>query len=402
MFGFNLVDLAALILLAIAIFTGIKVGALGQLTVVGGFFTGLIFSSWLYPRILPIEDRTLLTTININLVLITSVIIASLSSKLNRKLHRNFKSVRLKKLDTAAGGILGFMSMAVLIWLLLSAIMRLPFVGLSNLSHSAFTTQTISRFLPKTPSAFATFNNHINPNNPPFLFYDKASETDFTYSEKTYDRIVSKTADSVVSVTGLGCNGISSGSGFVVQDGLILTNAHVVAGVNRPIIKHAGRSYEATPILFDANLDFAVLRVYETDQEFSAPPLKLMDTPLAENTTVGVIGYPDGKFTASPGVIRENTYVFGRNIYDIGNIGRDVYIVQSYLTEGISGGPVVAPDGKVAGIIFANFYQRDDLGYALASSRLNSLVQQASASKERVGVGICVAQWPTIKVLPLK
>lgn len=401
MFGFNLVDLAVLILLVAAIHTGIRVGALGLLIVVGGFFGGLMVASWFYPRVLPIEDITLLTAVNMNLVLVTALVAGSISLRFSHKLHLNFKSVSLKELDTAGGGVLGFMSMIVLVWLLLSAIMRLPLVGLSNLSHGSFTAQTISRFLRNTPSAFATFNNRVNPNNPPFLFYDKAPEADFVYSEASYGRIISGAADSVVGITGLGCNSLSLGSGFVVEDKLILTNAHVVAGVGRPVIKYAGHSYDATPILFDPNLDFAILRVQETDEEFDdIRPLELMDSPLAYGTTVGVIGYPDSNFTATPGVLRENVIVPGHNIYEIGRIERNVYVVQAYLAEGASGGPVVAPDGRVAGIIFANLSQSDGLAYALSSPWLHSLVKQTAASRKRVSTGICVAQSPTLNVLP--
>src|SRR5690606_35965226 len=127
----------------------------------------------------------------------------------------------------------------------------------------------------------------------------------------------------------------------------------VIAGLNRPIVKHADVSFEAVPVLFNAGLDVAVLRVDQSERSFDAPSLELMDGTLANDSTIGIVGFPSGRFTAEPGIVREHVHVLGRNIYDLGLVGRHVYVVQAEIDEGISGSPVITPDGQVAGIIFS-------------------------------------------------
>jgi S1-C subfamily serine protease len=89
--------------------------------------------------------------------------------------------------------------------------------------------------------------------------------------------------------------------------------------------------------------------------------------------------------------VADDSNIFGRNIYDLGVIGRNVYEIQAHIAEGSSGGPVVLPDGRVAGVIFAKYDLSDDYGYALTSPHLLGAVDAAQHATNRVNTGACLA-----------
>ena len=77
--------------------------------------------------------------------------------------------------------------------------------------------------------------------------------------------------ESVFQVRGLGCNYLQYGTGFFVEKDLVVTNAHVVAGVATPIILHEGEEYDLELVSFDPNSDLAILKTGSFTQE----PLEL-------------------------------------------------------------------------------------------------------------------------------
>jgi S1-C subfamily serine protease len=189
-----------------------------------------------------------------------------------------------------------------------------------------------------------------------------------------------------VRITSFCCGGLISGSGFIVGPELVATNAHVVAGVERPIIKTQHQSYEAVPVQFNAALDFAILRVHG----LPGRPLQLVPHDVSGNMPVEIDGYPGGNYHSLPGVIRDNQELFGPTIYQLGTVGRDVYEIQANLEQGSSGGPVIDRDGKVVGVIFAKSENTPDDVFALTSTSLVKNVARAQHATRRVSTGVCL------------
>ncbi|HSX45931.1 MAG TPA: trypsin-like peptidase domain-containing protein [Candidatus Saccharimonadia bacterium] len=270
MLGFNWVDLIILLLLASAVYGGLKIGLFTLLFVFGGFFGTIFLGGWLFPHIFPFHDHTLLTIVNANLVLITSSFAALKGYDVGQRLHYSLKG-RWHRYESLLGLTLSISSCLLLVWLLGAAFGRLPFVGISNSANSSFFVQKLDRIMPPMPAFMAEFDKQIDPNTPPFVFAQPKPRADFDFSQADYDKAVGKGTPSVVRITGFGCGGVVSGSGFVVGQGLVATSAHIVAGVKRPIVKYNDHSYEGVPVVFDAGLDLAVLRVAGLD----APVLQL-------------------------------------------------------------------------------------------------------------------------------
>lgn len=394
MFGLNWVDAVIVVLLILAVVEGIRIGFVTQLFVVAGFFGTLFIMGWILPHLLPIHDATLKTVVNAALVLQIAAYAGIRSLDLGHKIHWSFRIGKridkrgLKFLETVFGSLPGLCAGLVLVWLLGVAIGRLPFAGLSNSANDSYVVQHLTHALPPVPAVFAEFNRQINPNAQPYVFSQPKPYTGFDYSVSAVQQAEVKAAPSLVRITGFGCGGIVSGSGFVVGPGLVATNAHVIAGIERHIIKYNGNSYEAVPVVFDSLLDLAVLRV----PGLNAPSLPLATSNVGLDSTVAILGYPGGNYRVIPGIIRDTRAVSARSIYDQGMFGRGIYEVQATVDYGNSGGPLVLSDGRAAGIVFSKSTEVPDHAYALTSPHILAALHKAQKQRYQVSSGACMVQ----------
>jgi hypothetical protein len=237
-----------------------RIGLFRQLLVVVGFFGGLFFGGWLFPHLLPIHDRTILTVVNGNLVLLLAAYAAVRGLDLGRRFHFSLGKRWAYWGESVLGILLSMAAVLAAAWLLGATIGRLPFAGFSNSANDAYIVQALDHRLPPVPAVLAEFNRLVDANTSPQLFVQPASTAADSVLPplQALQPAIAKVSAATVRVTSFGCGGIVSGSGFVVAPGLVATDAHVIAGVHRPIIKALGRSYVGVPVLFDANLDFAV------------------------------------------------------------------------------------------------------------------------------------------------
>jgi S1-C subfamily serine protease len=190
----------------------------------------------------------------------------------------------------------------------------------------------------------------------------------------------------VVRIESVGCGGFLTGSGFVAGENLVITNAHVIAGVSEPTVVDAEGRHAATTVLFDPSSDIAVLRT----NSLAGDPLPLLSSILDRNDTAVTLGYPEGgPIEATPAGILGQTRAVGRDIYHDKLAIREVYQLQTRITTGNSGGPIVLQDGTVAGVIFAKSEARENTGYALTSVFVQPILDQAQGETDRVSTGAC-------------
>ena len=195
-------------------------------------------------------------------------------------------------------------------------------------------------------------------------------------------------AQSVVRITGTAasCGQNQAGSGFVISDDRVVTNAHVLAGVTEPIIETpGGQALGGTIVYFDPIDDLAVIAV----AGLNAPPLVLVDT--VGDGTEGVInGYPfGGPFVTSPAEVLsvDKAQVF--DIYNSSQNSREVYTLAAEVNVGDSGGPFLTIDGQVAGVVFAKAANTANVGYAMTMAELDPVAAQAPSLSTRVDSGTC-------------
>jgi S1-C subfamily serine protease len=192
---------------------------------------------------------------------------------------------------------------------------------------------------------------------------------------------------STVKIIGEGCGQIQEGSGFVVGPDVVVTNAHVVAGIAHPMVQVGGDLLATSVISFDPRYDLSVLRVSGLNE----PALPLDPEQVPRGVQAAVLGYPGGgSFRALPAGVMAEFEAEGRDIYGQGLTVRNVYEIQATVRPGNSGGPLVQPDGQVIGVVFSRSTTNGDIGYALTSPGVLSRVQQAESAAKVVGTGACV------------
>jgi S1-C subfamily serine protease len=191
---------------------------------------------------------------------------------------------------------------------------------------------------------------------------------------------------STVRIEGLGCGGLKTGSGFIASPGLVVTNAHVVAGLNNPIAVDVNGKNPAKLILFNPDLDIAILRV----NGLTGKPLNVSSEIYERGTSAAVLGYPGGQsLEVDAALLLQNIKAKGRDIYNKNTTIRDIYSLQTNIAQGNSGGPVVLPDGTVIGVIFARSLTHDNTGYALTSKEVLPYINKAKNLSKPVMSGEC-------------
>lgn len=202
-----------------------------------------------------------------------------------------------------------------------------------------------------------------------------------------HDPAVRAASHSVVRVLGTACGLAIEGSGWVAAPGVVVTNAHVVAGEHDTTVEPFGHepSLRAYAIVFDPTDDIAVLRV---------PGLDLPSLSLASNPPTGragaVIGYPEnGPLDARSARIGETQRIVTDDAYGRGPVSRLLTPLRGLVRPGNSGGPLVDRTGAVLTTVFASTTGGGKRGgYGVA----NATVAHALSHVGRmVGTGECSA-----------
>lgn len=195
---------------------------------------------------------------------------------------------------------------------------------------------------------------------------------------------------SVVRILGTACGLGIEGSGWVARPGIVVTNAHVVAGEQDTEVEVGGNSprLPAQAIDVDPNDDIAVLRV----PGLHAPALTMAADPKA-GTAAAILGYPeDGPFDAEPGRVGPTVAVHTENAYGQGPILRTVTQLLGFVRPGNSGGPMVDSGGRVEATVFAAVTSTSGGGgYAVPNSLVREQLKLAESRGTTVSTGPCTS-----------
>ncbi|MHB8293618.1 MAG: MarP family serine protease [Acidimicrobiales bacterium] len=386
----NVVDIVILVIVAIAIVRGLRVGAVVQGLSFGGFWAGLIAGAFLAPHVASYFASTLARAIAAFVTEIGSAFaLSAVGEVIGRRIGGVLRRLHLGLLDSAGGAVIGGGAALLASWLVASLLATVPFLGVSSAIQSSAVITALDRRLPSAPSVFSRVQSLIGSHGFPQVFagLEPAPPPPVaTPPGSAVSSVLASDGPSTVKVFGNGCGGALEGSGFIVAPGLVLTNAHVIAGIAHPTIHEAGRVLPATPLLFDPNLDVAVMRV----PGLAGHPLSLSTSVSPRGTTGAVLGYPEnGSLTAGGAGVLKAFEAVGRNIYGQGLVTREVYELQAVVRPGNSGGPLVAANGTVFGVVFARSVRAPDVGFALTSAEVLPKVKAAEAATAAVGTGAC-------------
>jgi S1-C subfamily serine protease len=193
---------------------------------------------------------------------------------------------------------------------------------------------------------------------------------------------------SVVRVFGTACGLGVEGSGWVAAPGLVVTNAHVVAGENDTAVQigGVGPGLSAHAVVFDPRNDVAILSV----PGLSVPALSMAAAP-APGSSAAILGYPlDGPFDAEPGRLGQTETVATQNAYGQGHVLRSITALRGRVRPGNSGGPMVDSHGHVVATVFAALTGTSRAGgFAVPDGVVRRELAKAGPQAAPVGAGAC-------------
>lgn len=379
-------------LLVLSLLTGYRRGATLQVIGLIGLAVGVVAGVLLAPRV-----ATLASSPSGAIALaMGTVLIGGATGNLagwvigSRIRPRNEES-SIRRVDAVGGSVISAIALLLATWFIALNLANGPFPGLARGIRDSRIVRTLDSTLPPPPSIVGELQRVLALLGFPDVFVGLPPQPAPPVEPPAGADARAATraaADSTVEVLGRGCyqGFLNQGSGFVVADGYVITNAHVVAGTNEQWVHSSEGDTAAAVVVFDSDLDIAVLHA----PGLRADPLHLARGEVNRGAGGAILGYPGGgPLDAESAAVRQVIEPVGRNIYGEGEVRRRVYEVQSVIRRGNSGGPFVLPDGRVAGVVFANSVVAEDVGYAIVSTQVLPSVKEAKASVEPVGTGSC-------------
>lgn len=392
----NVIDVIIILFLITAFLRGIELGVVRQVFSTAGILAGLFLGAFIQGKVVHMVNTPLSKALLALVIIVTCIgLLSSLGEYLGVLIRMRIeRAKRMKLLDNAdrsLGAGLAGASLIVIVWLGSSIFSSAPFPYIQSQLRSSVIVAQLNKSLPPAPDVVSKLSHYINPNGFPDVFAGLEPRIDTNAplpSIGDLDPAVQAARASSVKIEGGGCGGISNGSGFVADIGLVVTNAHVVAGVAKPYIIDSNGRHLAKVLAFDPELDIAVLRA----SDLAGKPLSMDESQAATGTQGAALGYPGGgDFTASPSTILESFEAVGRDIYNQNRTTRKVYSIKSDIRPGNSGGPLINKDAEVIGVIFAESTTYEDVGYALTMDQVIPIIELAKGRTQAVGTGSCAS-----------
>jgi S1-C subfamily serine protease len=291
----------------------------------------------------------------------------------------------LRGLDRSGGAIAGILGVLVGLWLLLPTMGDVP-GEIARQARSSSISRAVARAAPPPPDTLQALRRLVGDTQFPRVFSALRPAPDTgppPVASGLSPATLATAVASTVKVAGPACGRIQEGSGFVVAPGIVVTNAHVVAGEERTmLLERSGREVPATVVHFDPARDLAVLA-----GDVEAPPLRISSAGVGDRGAV--LGYPGGgPLDVSPFEVRQDVEAEGRDLYDRAETRRQVLILASDLAPGDSGVALVDATGAVVGVAFAIAPDRPGTAYALDTSELREAL--AGSRRTPADTGPCL------------
>jgi S1-C subfamily serine protease len=369
--------LAVIVLTALlGVWQGFTIGVLSAL----GMIAGALIGARLAPHLLPDGAESPYTP----LVALAgaagfAILFELLGSTAGAAVRRRLPEA-LRTVDSVGGLAFGALGGLVLVWLIAAVALQLP--GQEDLRREVQRSAVLRKLNELVPprsalralarvDPFPSITGPVPPVGPPDPSVLRAPG-------------VRRAAPSVVRVLGTACGLGISGSGWVVSRGLVVTNAHVVAGERDTTIDSVNAPpLPAQAVAFDSKNDIAVLSV---SGGLNAPPLEQAEP--REGQSAAIMGFPENQpLTVRPARLGRTVTVLSEDAYGRGPVTRKITSFRGEVRPGNSGGPLVDSRGRVVGTVFASRIQ-GSVGYAVPPDVVDDAL--GDVTKEPVSTGDCV------------
>jgi uncharacterized membrane protein required for colicin V production len=348
-------------------FYGLSRGLVRGALSLAGFALGAYLGAQIAPAFLS-DGSPYAPLVALGAAILGGVLLQTFAGILGGTLRAGMSAVPgLRSVDSAAGAVLGVLAGFLICWAVGAVLLYLP--GQSELRRSVQESAILSRINEEfPPERLLETLERVDPIGvvvgPPAIVPPPDREI-------ARDSDVDRAAGSVVRVTGVACGLGVEGSGWIVRRGMVVTNAHVVAGISKPLVdRRGGRSLPASVVAFDVENDLAVLRV----RGLRGAPLPMADPD--RKVAVALIGYPgNGPLTVVPGRLGGTGRALSRDAYGRGPVTRNVTAIRGEVRPGLSGGPGVDGEGRVRTVVFAR--RPDDVGgYGVPPAAVRAVLEE--------------------------
>lgn len=388
-----MVDLVLIALFTLALVRGYQrglvVSLLGLLGFVGGAIVGLLVGPTLVAGFGPLARIVALLA----LLLTAATLGQSLTMALARAIRNRLLWRPLRILDSSVGAAFTIAGAILLIWATAAVLRVSPYPSVTTAVAGSRVVTSIDAVVPDLARAvMAQARQVVDEGDFPNVFSALGPEPFFDSSPPDQQVVTTEgirsASSSVARITGIAraCNRGVEGSGFIVGDGLVMTNAHVVAGVTSPrVLIHGDRiEHVGEVVFFDPEKDIAIVHVPRVD----GPVLGIERADRGSDAVVA--GYPEnGPFTLVAARVKGEITAIGWDIYGKERVRREVFAIAAPVRPGNSGGPLLSSDGRVLGMVFARSTTDDQTGYALADSEIRRALDLLGNDRSKVATGKC-------------
>jgi S1-C subfamily serine protease len=376
----DVLDLALLVIAVLFAISGYRqgfvVGSLSFIGFVGGAVLGAEFGPAISRAV--VGGQTQQDVVAVILLVVFAIVGQFVCSSVGAYVRQTMTGRSSTVIDSIGGAGISVLSMLLIAWAIGSVLTASSFQGVVTQVDNSTVLTTMDKIMPsQAKTMFGEFRRLLASGPFPQVFSGIGAAHLFTVSPPDPAVLNSPgylaATSRVVKVQGtaLSCDRSIEGSGFVFAPQHILTNAHVVAGVDQglTVTLKDGQAFgpqQVQVVLYDPQVDIAVLYV---------PGLDLNPLPFDYQAQAGanaiVAGYPlDHSFTQVPARIGGTQNAVGPDIYQTGQVNRQIFEIRAKVQPGNSGGPLLSPSGSVYGVVFAAAVNSSTTGFALTASEV--------------------------------
>jgi S1-C subfamily serine protease len=394
----NIVDIVILVVAIAYGISGFRNGAIVGVCSMVGFFGGAIIGGQLArPLGSSLANGRAQVPIALLCVLVMAVLGQIVGTWIASILRAHVPWRGARGLDSGVGSALGVASVLLVAWMVAVPLAYSPYPALANeVTHSRI-VRGVNDVMPSdVRQLYSSLRSYLNQSGFPPLFGDLPSTPSLgavappTSLPAGVRSRVAAARSSTVKVLGEApsCNRGIEGSGFAYAPQHVLTNAHVVAGTSAVVVRHGASTLRATVVEYDPRRDVAVLYV----PGLHAAQLHFSPHQAASGDPAVVLGYPeDGPFNVQLARVRGEASIAGNDIYGQHFVRRQIYALRAKVRSGNSGGPLLAYDGSVLGMVFATALDSSDTGYALTAGEVTPVATAGASAHSGVSTGSCTS-----------
>jgi S1-C subfamily serine protease len=388
----NFLDWCLVLLVLLYALSGYWQGFITGAFATVGLVLGGIVGIWVAPHVLGEANPSVWVSLGaLFIVLLVASIGQAGLQYAGVRVRNQIRWQPIRAVDAVGGAVLSVVAVLVVAWMLGVAVSGSRIPGLSPMVRDSRVLVAVNDVMPRSAqSALRSFDDVVGSSFFPRYLEPFAPERIVGVSPApgrvVRDPDIQRAEPAVFKIRGNNkCGQGVEGSGFLYSPGRMMTNAHVVAGVDDPEVQVGSRNVPAEVVYYNPDLDVAVLRVRALDG-----PVLHFDLHGGARQPGAVLGFPqDGPFDAEPARIRSQQRLRSPDIYGRGTVTRDVFAVRAKVRPGNSGGPLVSTDGKVLGVVFAASVTDGDTGYALTAEQVAGPAAKGLSAETTVSTRGC-------------